>query len=56
MKAMELCHKFLDCSVNKCPLDKDIKLRSHITNEPKCSLPYATRSRYRRKAKNLCLL
>ena len=54
--AMELCHKFDSCSSPICTLDKDKKLRVRLAEDDNCSASYNTRSRYRRKARNMGLL
>lgn len=42
---MEMCPRYSKCSVNKCPLDLDIDLRSELEGEEKCGMEKNVRLR-----------
>ena len=39
------CPRFSKCSVNKCPLDSDIRLRKELNDEEKCNMEKSVRLR-----------
>jgi hypothetical protein len=46
---MEECPRFTSCSVNRCPLDIDIRLRNELTGEERCTMAKTIRVRIGKK-------